>query len=106
MRLRDLIYLRFFLFHQRYGRFWAALLEGVCVFVAVCILMGALWVLWGATMLAAQHVIDKHTERYKQEAANYQATLIKCLNGGIIGKAGDEVITCQGAVTFKFGRLR
>ena len=38
MTLRDRLYLRFFLFHKRYGRMWAALLEGVCLFIGAVVL--------------------------------------------------------------------
>lgn len=106
MRLRDMLYLRFFLFHQRYGRFWAAMIEGVCVFIAALVIglflfgLSSLFLWWWNDML------DEHTRVYKAEAAGYQSTLIRCLNGGIIGKAGDEVIMCEHAVTFKFGRLK
>lgn len=106
MRLRDAIYLRFFLFHQRYGKLWAALIEGVCVFVAAAVIGVFLFFLANLTIKAVDEMVEQRASVYKKEAKAYQNTLLACLNGGVIGKAGDEVIACDPAVTFKFRRLR
>ena len=106
MTLRDKFYLRFFLFHSRFGRVWAAMLAFVvyCLFIVACI--AAMWALVQLSIWWYDSSVAEHTKVYQQEAASYQRTLIACLNGGVIGKAGDEVIACDPAVTFKFGRVR
>lgn len=106
MPLRDRIYLRFFLFHQRYGRMWAALLEGICVFIAATVIGLALFALANATSWAVDQVIERQTRAAKQEAKTYQMALINCLNGGVVSRVGDEVVACEGAVTFRMGGVR
>lgn len=106
MTLRDRFYFRFFLFHSRYGRMWAAMLAFVayCLFVAACV--AVMWALVQMSVWWYDSSVAEHVKAAKQEAASYQRVLLACLNGGVIARAGDEVIACDPAVTFKYGRVR
>lgn len=107
MTLRDRLYLRFFLFHRRYGRMWAALLEGVCLFItAVVIGLFVMAVVNLATWWYSA-LIEEHVKAAKQEAKGYEQMLVACLNGGVVGRTEDgETIGCQGAVTFRMGGVK
>ena len=94
MTLRDKFYLRFFLFHQRYGRMLAALLEGVCIFVAAAAIGLALFSLANIAVLGFDYIVEQQTqERVKEvhaEKVKYERIITTCLNGGLIyldGKA-------------------
>ena len=107
MTLRDRLYLRFFLFHKRYGRMWAALLEGVCLFIGAVVLGLFIMAVVNLATWWYSALIDEHVKAAKQEAASYQRTLLACMNSGVIGHTEDgEVVACQGAVTFRMGRVR
>lgn len=106
MTLRDKLYFRFGLFHQRYGRIWFAFVEGVCLFLASVIVGLFIMAVVNLATWWYSALIEEHVKAAKQEAASYQNTLLACLNGGVIARAGDEVIACDPAVTFKFGRVK
>lgn len=94
MTLRDKFYLRFFLFHQRYGRMWAALLEGLCVFVASMVIGLVMFSLFNFAMWSFDYIVEQHTKQrvsqVQAEKVKYEKIITACLNGGLIymdGKA-------------------
>ncbi len=106
MMLRDRLYLRFFLYHQRYGRMWAAFFEGVCIFIASTVVGLVVFSLANLTMWCYEEVVAERVKVYKDEANSYQVALINCLNGGVVSRVGDEVVACEGAVTFRMGGVK
>lgn len=94
MTLRDRLYLRFFLYHQRYGRMWAALLEGLCVFVASMVIGLVMFSLFNFAMWvydsAVQEQVKQEIKQVHAEKVKYERIITACLNGNIIyldGKA-------------------
>lgn len=102
MTIRDRIYFRVGLFHKRHGRMWAAFLEGLLIAVSAIVLGLTVFGLANLAQAVYEGVLHEHAEVYKQQAQSYQASLIQCLNGGIIGRTENgETVGCQGALTFR-----
>ena len=106
MTLRDKLYFRFGLFHQRYGRIWCALLEGILIAISAFVIGLTVFGLANLAYMVYESALEEHARAYKAEARSYQVALINCLNGGVISKVGDEVIACDPAVTFRFSRVK
>ncbi len=108
MSIKDRLYLRFGLYVDRNGRKWFATIEWLilamiwvsAVFVILSFVRSLVW------MYGEYQTAEQRATAALHEAKVYQSTLLTCLNGGIIGHAGEETVTCEKAYTFKFMRLK
>lgn len=105
MRLRDIFYLRYGLFMDRtYGRTIAYIIEflivAVVAMIALFIIVGTVRTVWSAYVHTQE--AEQRVKEAKKEAADYQSTLLICLNGGLIGHTTDgEYIGCEKATSFR-----
>ena len=105
MTIRDRLYLRVGLFFGRYGRMWCAFIEGLVLGFGLLLM---LYMIYGAGKVT-WYLIDTYTTAHQKvvkaetEAKAWERTVLACLNGQVIGRAGDEVVACEGAVTFRMG---
>lgn len=73
---------------------WAALLEGVCVFVASAVIGATILAIFNISAWAVEEIINSEvqekTAEVQAEKVKYERIITACLNGGLIyldGKA-------------------
>lgn len=101
--LHDRLYLRYGLFHRRWGHAIAYMIE--FLLVAFCCALVLAFVLALARYTAHMFLAQERAEQVAQEKDSIEKTLLTCLNGGVIGRAGNEVITCEKAMTFQLTKV-
>lgn len=98
--LHDRLYLRFGLFHRRWGHAIAYMLEfaivAVMAAIAMAILAGGVVFVYG--MVDGYRQAETEAVKAKQEAKEVERVLINCLNGGIVGFEGKQPVVCRGVV--------
>lgn len=98
--LHDRLYLRYGLFHQRYGHAIAYMIEFVIVAVlatiAMAILAGAIVFTYG--VVDGYKQAEARAQKAKQETKEMEKVLINCLNGGMVGLEKGEPVICRGVV--------
>ena len=107
MKLRDKLYLRFGLFNQRYGRMVCAFIEGLVIGLVLlfCILVIVGFFRLAGYLYSTYTTASQKVVSAEQKARTAEEMLVDCLAGRVIGRAGDETIACEGAVTFKLARI-
>lgn len=97
--LHDRLYLRYGLFHHRYGRHIAYMLEFAIVAalsaIAMIFVTGAMLFIYG--MVDGYLEAEAKAEKAEHQRVQYERMLIECLNGGVVGKAGDKLVVCDQA---------
>lgn len=99
--LHDRLYLRFGLFHRRWGHAIAYMIEflivAVIAAIALAFLIGAVLFTYG--MVDGYREAEAKAEKAKQETKEMEKVLINCMNGGLVGReVTGEPVVCRGVV--------